>query len=176
MKRLISLTLAIIMISAFIVGCTPKKDATKVVDLKEIQAALKEELGEDYYPSEEMSLEMIKDITGIKESDIESYIVEAPLMNFNIDTFIAIQAKKGKGDVIEAGLEKYKKYYEEDAFLYPMNIAKAHSAKVVRYGDYVFYLMFGKYDDRNDATEEERLEFAKAEIKRAEDIIDRFFK
>ena len=35
--------------------------------------------------------------------------------------------------------------------------------------------MLGKYDDRQEATEEERLEFAKAEVKKVEDIINKFF-
>ena len=176
MKKIISLTLAIIMITTFMVGCAPKKKPAKEVDLKEVQAAIKEEFGEDYYPSEEINMEMLKDITGIDEADIETIISEVPLMSVSIDTFIAIKAKEGKGDAIETALEKYRKYYQEDALLYPMNIAKAHAAKVVRHGDYVFYLMFGKHDDRQEATEEERLEFAKAEIQRAEDVINKFFK
>lgn len=175
MKKIISLALAIIMITAFAVGCSPKKEPVKEVDLKEVQAAIKEEFGEEYYPTEEINMDMLKDITGIDEADIENMISEAPLMNVSIDTFIAIKSKEGKGDSIEAALEKYRQYYKEDAFLYPMNIAKAHSAKVVRHGDYVFYLMFGRHDERDEATEEERLEFAQAEIKRAEDVINKFF-
>ena len=36
-----------------------------------------------------------------------------------------------------------------------MNMAKVNSTKVVRHGDYVFFLMLGRYDDRLEATEEE---------------------
>lgn len=42
-----------------------------------------------------------------------------------------------------------------------MNVAKVQSAKVVRYDDYVFYVMLGGYNDENpDATEEENVKFA----------------
>lgn len=176
MKRIISLTLAILMIGVFAIGCTPQKTPQKDVDIKEIHEAIKKEYGEDYYAQEEINMEMFKDITGINEADIDEIIAEAPLMTTNIDTFIAIKAKEGKADAVEAALEKYKEYYQTDAFLYPMNIAKSQAAKVVRHGDYVFYLMIGKHDDRQERTEEEALEFAKAEVKRAEDVISGFFK
>lgn len=174
MKKFISLTITIIIVTTFLIGCAPKKEATKEVDLKEVQAAIKEALGDDY-ETQEINMEMLKDITGISESDIETIVSEVPLMNVSIDTFIAIKAVEGKGEVIETALEKYRTYYQEDAFLYPMNVAKAHSAKVVRHGDYVFFLMLGNHDDREEATEEERLEFAKAEIQKLEDIVNKFF-
>lgn len=174
MKRILGLFLAVIMISSFLVGCTTKKEE-KVVDLKEVHSAVKEALGEDYYPNRELTLEEIENFTGIKEADMESFIAEAPMMNVNVDTFIAIKAKEGKGDAIEAGFEKYRKYLIEDSVIYPMNIAKVHASKIVRHGDYVFFLMLGKHDDRQEATDEERLEFAKAEIQKVEDTINKFF-
>ena len=174
MKRILGLFLAVIMISSFLVGCTTKKEE-KVVDLKEVHSAVKEVLGEDYYPNRELTLEEIENFTGIKEADMESFIAEAPMMNVNVDTFIAIKAKEGKGDAIEAGFEKYRNYLVEDSVIYPMNIAKVNASKIVRHGDYVFFLMLGKYDDREEATDEERLEFAKAEIQKIEDAINKFF-
>src|SRR5690606_22499012 len=115
MKKFISLTITIIIVTTFLIGCTPKKEATKEVDLKEVQAAIKEALGDDY-ETQEMNMEMLKDITGINESDIETIVSEVPLMNVSIDTFIAIKAVEGKGEVIETALEKYRTYYQEDAF------------------------------------------------------------
>ena len=62
-----------------------------------------------------------------------------------------------------------------DSFQYPMNIAKVNAAKIVKHGDYVFFLMLGKYDDREEASDEERLEFAKEEVGKVENIINKFF-
>lgn len=179
MKKILILLLAISMLSAFVVGCTPGKDSNGdkdiVVDLEEIHAAVKESLGEDYSPNMEISAEELENITGVKVSDMESYIAEAPMISVNIDTFIAIKAKEGKAEAIEEGLEAYRKDLIENSLQYPMNLAKVNATKVVRNGDYIFFLMLGRYDDREDATEEERLEFAQDEVKKIEDIINKFF-
>lgn len=180
MKRALGLFLAIIMIMSFVAGCASKgengSDEGKVVDIKEIYEKIKEVFGEDYTPNREMDLEEIENAIGIKEDDMEEYIAEVPMMSVGVDTFIAIKAKEGRADAIESGLEEYRRYLVEDSMQYPMNIAKVNASKVVRHGDYVFFLMFGKYDDREEAGEEERLDFAKEEVKKAEEIIDGFFK
>jgi len=175
LKKVFGLFLAMIMMVTFLGGCATKENGSKVVDLKEVHAAVKEALGEDYYPDRELTTEEIMNFTGIKAEDMETFIAESPMINVSVDTFIAIKAKEGKGDIIEEGLEKYRKYLIEDSFQYPMNIAKVNSSKIVRHGDYLFFLMLGKYDDREEATDEERLEFAKAEIQKVEDVINKFF-
>ncbi|MDU5082716.1 DUF4358 domain-containing protein [uncultured Tissierella sp.] len=175
MKKIFGLFLGMIMMVSFVGGCAPKKNEVKTVDLKEVHAAVKEVLGEDYYPNRELTMEEIENLIGIKETDIEIVIAEAPMMSVNVDTFIAIKAKEGKGATIEESLEKHRKFLVEESLQYPMNMPKVNSAKVVRHGDYVFFLMLGKYDDRQEATDEERLEFAKTEVKRAEDAINKFF-
>lgn len=175
MKKLIGLLLAMTMMMVFIGGCAPKKEEVKVVDLKAVHEAVKESLGEDYYPNQEIPYEMIDSFTGIKEEDLESYIAEMPMISMSVDTFIAMKAKEGKGDDLEAGLEKYRKYLVEESMQYPMNMAKVNAAKVVRHGDYLFFIMLGKYDDRLDATEEEQIEFARLEIEKIEEVINKFF-
>ncbi|WIV13737.1 DUF4358 domain-containing protein [Proteiniborus sp. MB09-C3] len=174
MKKVFGLFLAIIMMASFLVGCTSKNEA-KEVDLKEIHSAVKEAFGEDYHPNRELTAEEIENFTGIKEAEIESFIAETPMISVNIDTFMAIKAKENKGSEIEESLEKYRKFLVEESVQYPMNIAKVNAAKVVRHGDYVFFLMLGKLDDRQEATDEERLEFAKAEVQKAEEAINKFF-
>ena len=174
MKKIFGLFLAIIMMTTFLVGCGTKKEEN-TVDLNKVHEAVKDSLGEEYAPNRELTMEEIEGFTGIKEDDVETIIAEAPMISANVDTFIAIKGKAGKGDVIEKGLEKYRKYLVEESLQYPMNIAKVNSAKVIRHGDYVFFAMLGKYDDREDATDEARLEFAKEEVKKVEDIINKFF-
>ncbi|WP_353095071.1 DUF4358 domain-containing protein [Tissierella praeacuta] len=175
MKKIFGLFLVMIIMVSFLGGCTPKKNEVKVVDLGEIHAAVKEALGEDYYPNRELTVEEIENLIGIKVEDMETFIAQSPMISANVDTFIAIEAKEGKGDTIEEGLEKYRKYLVGESLQYPMNIAKVNSAKVVRHGDYVFFLMLGKFDDRENTTDEERLEFAKGEIQKVEDVINKFF-
>lgn len=91
-------------------------------------------------------------------------------------TFIAIEAKEGKGEDIEAALTTYRTNLIEDSFMYPMNIAKVNSSKVIREGDYVFLLMLGKIDERAEVTEEEAFKFAEEEVAKVENIINDFLK
>ena len=109
MKKIMGIFLVMTMMVVFVGGCAPKKTEEKTVDLKEVHKAVKDSLGEDYLPNQEISFEMLENFTGIKESDIETYIAESPMISMNVDTFIAIQAKEGKGDDVESGLENYKK-------------------------------------------------------------------
>ena len=67
-------------------------------------------------------------------------------------------------------------YVVDNSINYPMNVAKVQSAKVVRYDDYVFYVMLGGYNDENpDATEEENVKFAQDQIQLGLDTIASFF-
>lgn len=178
MKKILTLLLAISMLSIFMVGCAPSQevdDDVKNVNLEEIHEAVKESMGEFYGPDMELSEEELENLIGVESSDIEEYVAEVPMMNVSIDTFIAIKAAEGKADTIEAALEEYRTYLVEDSFQYPMNMAKVNSAKIVRHDDYLFFLMLGQYDEREEATEEERLEFAQDEIKKIEDVINTFF-
>lgn len=180
MKKGIGLFLAVIMIVTILGACAPKKDESEVVDLNEIHSAVKESLGEDgYFPNREMTIEELEDLMGLNQSDIESYVGEGPMMSVSIDTFLAIKAKEGKADAVEASLQEYRTFLVEDSMQYPMNLAKVNASKVVRYGDYVFFLMLGGVDpnmDNEDTTDEDRLEFAKGEIQKVEEAINKFFK
>lgn len=94
-------------------------------------------------------------------------------MNVHVDTFIAIKAKKDKAYDVAQTLLGYKEYLNEEAMQYPMNLAKVKSAKVVRKGDYVFFLMIGKINEIEDQESSEALSFSEGEIKRAEVIINK---
>ena len=180
MKKIITLILASVLTLSLVAGCTPKEEGNseqvKEVDLKEVHEAVKEEFGEDYIPNMEMDLEQIEDLLGLKEEDMEDYIVETPMFSINVDTFIAIKAKEGKADDVEKALNDYRENIVENSIQYPMNLAKVNASKVVRHEDYSFFIMLGAFDERDDATEEQALEFAKEEVKRAEQVINGFFK
>lgn len=175
MKKRIIMLLAISMLAVLAVGCTPKEEV-KDVDIKEIHAAVKESLGEDYGANRDLEKEELEGIVKVKEEDMEEYIAQAPMISVGVDNFIAIEAKEGKADEIEQGLNNHRKYLVEDSMQYPMNIAKINASKVIRHGDYLFFVMLGKYDDRDNVTEEQALEFAQEETKKVEDIINGFFK
>lgn len=178
MKRKIGILLVALMTISFLAACTPKDDGTagKDVDVKEIHARVKEELGEDYMPEMSLSLDELADLTKFDKVNVEEFIAEIPLISVHVDTFIAIKAKAGKGEDVEVTLEDYRKYLNEESLQYPMNLAKVKSAKVVRHGDYIFFIMIGKPNDIEDQESAEALESSEAEVKKVEDIINGFFK
>lgn len=180
MKRFLLLAMVAVMLVSVLAGCSPGdkgKDQVKNVDIKEVLAKIKEEMGEDYLPQQEMDFEFVGEISGIKEEDMEEYIVEFPLMTMNIDRFIAIKAKEGKGDAIEEGLIEYKRHMIEDEFKYPMNMPKVEASQVVRYGDYAFYIVLGAHDSNlEDIESKDAKDFAEGEVAKVVEIIDGFFK
>lgn len=177
MKKRIGLLLAIVMMVTFVSGCTTTTtEPAKDVDIKQIHQAVMDEYGQDYIPSMELSKEDLEAIVGVDGENIDSFIAETPMISVNVDTFIAVKAKEGKGEEVETSLENYRESLVAQGMNYPMNLAKVNAAKVVRHGDYVFFLMLGKYDEREDISEEEELEFAIEEVGRAERVIESFFK
>ena len=183
MKKKLSILLVALMSISFLVACTPKDNggsgdgaAGKDVDIKEVHSAVKEEYGEDYIPSMELSLDELVQRTNIVKENVEDFIAESPMMSTHIDEFIAVKAVEGKGDEVGETLEAYRDYLNENALQYPMNMEKVKAAKVIKHGDYVFFTMLGKFDESDDPTPEEALDFAESENKRAEDVIEGFFK
>lgn len=178
MKRKISILLAAVMAMSFMVACSPKKDESggKEADINEIHKAVKEELGEDYIPSMALNAEELENLTDVDSDEVEEFIAEIPMMSTHVDTFIAVKAKSEEADEVEEDLEEYREYLNEEALNYPMNLAKVKAAKVVRHGDYVFFLMLGGFDMESDPDSSEALEFAEAEVAKVEAVIDGFFK
>lgn len=185
MKRIMILVLASILSISTLVACTGDKEDIEIevndeknveeVELKDVHAAIKKEFGEDYIPNMELGLVEIENLIGLTEEEIEEFIGEMPMISINVDTFIAIKAKSKKVDEVESALKEYRRVLVEESMQYPMNLAKVNSSKVVRHGEYLFFIMIGKLDEREEVSEEEALKFAQEEIKRAEDVIDSFF-
>lgn len=88
------------------IACAPStegNDPEKDVDIKVIHEKIKEEFGEDYIPDSQMDEDILQTVTGVDPANVEEFIAENPMISVNIDTFIAIKAKDGKGDEVEKG-------------------------------------------------------------------------
>lgn len=133
----------------FTCAVTVKKKSVKS-ELNDILSAVKKAYGDNYKPQTSMSTEMLSEIVGLKSSLYDAVVAEVPMLTFNVDTFIAVHPVAGKKDEVEKALVKYKKYLEEDAHQYPMNMPKVKASKVVTVGDYVFFIMLGKSNDTEE--------------------------
>lgn len=179
MKKIIGIFIFAAILTSTLVSCANNENVDKTntdVDIKEIHKKIKEEFGENYLPDMEIEKEVLEDVIEIDMANVKEYIAESPMISVHIDMFIAIEAKEGKGDLVESDLKDYREYIIDNALMYPMNIAKVNASEVVRYGDYVFFIMIGEIDSRDDVTEEEALVFAREEVDKAERIIESFFK
>ncbi len=154
---------------------TPKPDGEATASLSAIHEKIKAEFGEDYVANMPLDADMLESVIGVQKADVKEFIAEMPMMSSHVDTFIAVEANEGKADAVEASLLAYQKNMVEQSMQYPGNIAKVNASKVVRHGDFVFFLLLGAFDDNMDSSEEEQLVFAQAEVKKAEDVIAGFF-
>jgi len=150
------------------------KPVAKEYSINEVHTIIKNTYGEDYRPNVEIPRESLTDLFGINLDDVEEFIAEQPMISANIDTFIAIKAKSGKGQTVASALNAYKDSLLNGAMMYPSNMPKAQAAKVVSHGDYVFLVMLGAAGDM-EADEETQLTFAKAQVEKGTNAINNYF-
>lgn len=173
-KRLPILSLMVALLLA--AGCqsAPKADLPA---LDKVHAAVKTELGEDYFPDRALTAEELETLMGVKAADVESFVAEMPNISMRIDTFIAVRAKAGKGEAVKKALEAYRTFLVEESMQYPMNLAKVNAATVVAHGDDVYFLMLGKMDETSEDIEsDEAKAFAEGEVTRVKAVVDGFYK
>lgn len=136
---------------------TEKKEVT----LQQIVDAVKKAYGDAYLPNMIIETDILAEQYGLTEDLYDEVFAEGPSLSFQIDTFIAVKAKKGKVKAIKNAFEKYKKYLIEDSMQYPMNAAKIPATQVYSFGDYVFFSMLVTPQGEEPETEEAYLAAAK---------------
>lgn len=169
MKKLLVLVL---MGAVLLSGCSAKAKSITKEQLDEVVAEIKNAYGEDYHPDMVVEAEQLKEIYGIDSDLLEHFVVEGPLMTMSTDMLFALVAKAGKVDEVKAQVEAYQTYLINDSFQYPMNMARVNASQIVVKDNAIFFIVLGKYDDRNEVSEADALEFAKAQIQIAVDVIN----
>ncbi len=153
-----------------------KKVIVKDVDINEVANKVKEAYGQDYIPDMEYDKVDLEVTFGIEEDMYDAIVAEGPIVAFNIDTFIAVKAKEGMADKVEKALENYKEYLINEGALYPANVCKIQAAKVLRYGDYVFFTCLGVIpQSMSDKSDEEIVDYAKEQNQKSINAIESFF-
>ena len=175
---MVLLLVSVVLLSACSGGAGGSSEQAKLDSffLEKAHEAVKEAFGEDYLPSMVIESQMIADIYGVSLDDVDAMIAEGPMMSVHVDTFIGIRAKEGKGESVAKALEAYRKTLVENSLQYPMNMAKVNASTVYTVGDHVFFLMLGKMNDGGSQTEEQALEYEKAQVQIAIDAIEELLK
>lgn len=140
----------------FLMGCgrngsntTPEagnqnyKGYSNTVDTMELAEAVKNELGENYYPNTQMESQMLEDVYGVESGSYEEFYGEIPAISTNVDTLVIVKANEGCEDEIEQALVSYMENSKADTMQYPMNIGKIQSSQVKTFGNYVCFVQLG---------------------------------
>lgn len=161
-NKKLNIGMAALVASVLMVGCGTKEETTtpqteqEVVtettvvagQLSKAHEAVKTALGEDYLPNtlnEDPEL-----IAGLYELDTnlaENFIIETPMIGMHPDLFIAVEAKEGQADAVEAALNAHKERLLNDTMQYPMNLPKIAAVDVARTGNYVFLALIGYHGE-----------------------------
>ena len=155
MKKFFAMLMVVCMLA--VSACSGNGGGAKVESgkLGDVHTAVKTALGDAYIASMPYDMMYLTEVVGLTEADIKEFVAEGPMMSAHIDTFIGIEAAEGKGEAVEQALQAYLEVLKSDAFMYPMNVAKVETAKILRVDDYVFYICLGGYHENMEATEEE---------------------
>ena len=180
LRKIGAIGMALVMTMSMMVGCGGNEEeattTAKNVALSEVHSAVKEAFGDEYVPSYTFDEEYIIDVFGLGTNMYDEIIAEGPKVSFDIDTFVAVKAKEGKGLEVEQILADYRAEAINDSMLYPVNAVKIQASRVLSYGDYVFFICLGQIpDELEEQGDKAILEEAMKDNKKAEEAIKKFF-
>jgi hypothetical protein len=146
------------------------------ISLNDLYQQIKEAYGADYLPNMPYSEDMLESKFQIGKDLYDEYIAEGSAISVQIEEFAAIHAKQGKGEQIEQLFYRYQQKLIENSVQYPANQYKIQGAKIVRDGDYVFFVMLGGLDKNvQDKNEDEILQAVEEKNQIAIDVIQQYF-
>lgn len=141
------------------------RDDVATVDL---QAAVADELGENYWPDADIPEEFLSETYGLTEDLYEEVSAQMPMISANVDTLIIVKAKEGSEQKVEEALNAYKEYNTTEALQYPMNMGKVQAAQIKAFGRYVCFVQLGA--DMDGLADEGTEEGDAAAIKHCEQV------
>lgn len=141
----------------------------------DILADIEEVYGENFMATMDIPDEMFEAQFPVDKDLIQEKVARMPMISAHADYVVIIRAVDGKGEEVEKQLTEIRENLVNDTMQYPSNLAKVQSSQVVRNGDTVAFLMVGAMNEDMDATEEEALEFAQAEVQKAVDAFNAAF-
>lgn len=182
-KKIVSILMAA-MLAVSMTACGGNKDngngtqqeQVKEINMSELHQKVKDAYGEDYIPNQSLDETYVKDMFGLTTDMYEEVIAEMPMVSVHIDTFVAVKAKEGQADAVEAALNTYRDTQINDAMMYPANAVKIQGSQVVRHGDYVFFVCLGVISmEAQEKGDEAILTEAKELTQKAVDVINSYF-
>lgn len=147
--------------------------STTTVSAADIGKAVADEFGDDYIPDMDIPADYLDSTYGVKPEWYDDFFGQMPMINVNVDTFIAVKAKADKVSDVEKALNDYAEYKKTDAFNYPKDIEKANACRVYTKGNYVFFIMLGALTDEVESMDDaDQLKYYTEQNDRAVKVID----
>lgn len=112
-------------------------------EMEGLKAAVKEALGENYWPDMMLDSEMLAAKFGVTQDMYDDFMAEIPMVSANVDTLVVVKAKPDQADAVETALNAYREVQVNDSLQYPMNIGKVQASMVEKMGDYVLFVQLG---------------------------------
>ncbi len=151
-----------------------KHDDTSL--LQEAYDAVKEAYGDFYIPSKRIDLDGLEVLCGVSAQDVDAFIAESAMMSSHVDVFIGIEAKKGKSIEVSEHLEHFRLKLIRENGNDTAKTAKIEAAKVISFGDYVFFMVLGQNTDAVLSDEAAFLNCAALEGERGKSALTKIFK
>ncbi|MDO5521709.1 MAG: DUF4358 domain-containing protein [bacterium] len=177
MKKGLVKLMACVMIMGSLVACGEKKEEAKEntvkndVKVEALTAAVKEELGENYWPTKQLTESEAADLYQLTLDNAEEVIAEVPMMATNADMILIVKAKEGKVEDVKKEVEALRQSKVDDTMQYPMNIQKIAASSVNVVGNYVCYVQLGG-SAADLETDEEIRTGCEADNKKAMEVIE----
>ena len=101
----------------------------------------------------------LENMFGISSEDVEEYAGKFSIVMNSSDNLLAVKAKEGRADAVEAALKARQQTVIQNFETYlPEQLAKAKAGQVLRKGDYVFLVIVGQNADNPNAPVEESIQ------------------
>lgn len=154
-------------------SATETSAPTSDVSAADIGKAVADEFGDDYIPDMDIPADYLDSTYGVKPEWYDDFFGQMPMINVNVDTFIAVKAKADKVSDVEKALNDYADYYKNDAQKYPKDLAKVDACRVYTKGNYVFFIMLGyPTDEVENMDDAAQVKFYTEQNDRAVKVID----
>lgn len=123
------------------------------VSTADIVAAVKAQLGENYWPDTDIPAEYLEATYGVSADMYEEVTAQMPMISVNVDTLIIVKAKADQVANVEEALNNYRDFSIEDAMQYPMNLGKVQASEIKTFGNYVCFVQLGAETNMDADTE-----------------------
>lgn len=164
-----------VMMAASLTACSAKEEEKQQIKndvaVTELTAAVAQELGENYWPTQKMESGDIAEMFGLNLDNIEEVVAEVPMISTNADLLLIAKAKDGKVEEVKKEVEALRQSKVDDTMQYPMNVEKIAASSVQVVGNYVVYVQLGG-DAVQLETEDEMRAACEEENKKAMAVIE----